>query len=249
MTDFFNYLKLEEAVSLYELKSIDDLLRMAINGEIFLYVYRKVFVKLETEVVRQLYVNKVYSFNLPMVVYQDLNHPEGFQIIKPPSGPFTLDNVVVNKAELEKSLPGEFIPTELEIALKVWAKVFSKGLTPQSPPKNQHDMVRAELGQYELEDGALERIRFVVVADKSISKVVEPTFPAHTENEQGHLHHAPLLEIADKLWKGCKALAPYKEEAGKWLGLFYKDLRTNQTESILKLTNPFPGGGRPKKGV
>ena len=157
----------------------------------------------------------------------------------------------LHRFELEQNIhvkTEEDYPPELRIAIEVWNKVFAHGLTPQNPPLSQHDMVRDALRPYKLEDG-VERIRYILVTGKSTSPVIEPTTTEYSRNEQGHPHHAPLLEIAVKLWEACKDLVPYKAGAKTWLELFHKDLKANKRDGILELTNPKPGGGRPKKGA
>ncbi len=153
--------------------------------------------------------------------------------------------------ELEQNIhvkTEEDYPPELRIATEVWDKVFAHGLTPQNPPLSQHDMVRDALRPYKLEDG-VERICYIVTVERSKSKVTEFTFPEHQRNEEGHPHHAPLLEIAIKLWEACRDLDPYKAGAKTWLEIFHKTLGVNESKAILELTNPKPKGGRPKKGA
>ena len=139
-------------------------------------------------------------------------------------------------------------PKELRIALEIWEKVFAHGLTPQDPPLSQQDIVRNALTSCRLKDDG-KRVQFIVVSDKSGSKVKESTTPHHSRNEKGHPHYAPLLEIAVKLWDACKGLSPYKAGAETWLNLFYKGLGANERKRILELTNPNPEGGRAKKGA
>ena len=126
-------------------------------------------------------------------------------------------------------------PKELQIAIKVWREVFSRGLTPQSPPLSQHNMVRDALKPYKLENSVVERIRNIIVADKSLSNVTEPTTTDHIRNEKGHPHYAPLLEIAIMLWVQQEKLDKYN-----W--------SSNEGKDIFTLLNVNPGGGRRKKG-
>ncbi len=157
---------------------------------------------------------------------------------------FAITNEEINRFEIEHSIETGY-PKELRIAVEIWREVFGDGIKPSTPPQNQHDMVRDALKPY----NSVERIRYIIVADKSTSPVTEPTTTEHTRNEQGHPHHAPLLEIAVKTWKECKGLVPYKAGAETWLKLFHEDLKGNKLKNILELTNPNPTGGRPKKGT
>ena len=141
----------------------------------------------------------------------------------------------------------EGYPPELKIAVEVWSRVFAYGLKLQSPPQNQHDMVRGELKPYNLADHTIERIRYILVGDKSKALVTESTTSDHNRNEEGHIYYSRLLEIAIKLWSECKSLNSKKKKT--WLELFYEDLGTREVTALLKLINPKPQGGRPKKSV
>ena len=143
----------------------------------------------------------------------------------------------------------EDYPRELQIALEVWRKVFSQGLTPLSPTKTQNGMVKDALIPYDLKGAVVKRIVGIVVREESVRKVVESTTTQHSRNDPDHPHHALELAVAVELWEQVKDLVPYKEKAKRWLELFHPTLKTNQTNRILELTNPNPEGGRPKKGV
>ena len=96
-------------------------------------------------------------------------------------------------------------------------------------------MVREALTPYKLEPTAVERIRGVIVTNKSTSKVTEPTHSEHDKNEPDHPHYAPLLEIAVVLWNQCKKLGRDK-------------LKSNEIKNIFTLINKKPDGGRPGEG-
>lgn len=160
---------------------------------------------------------------------------------------FAVTTEEVERFEIENSNEKNY-PKELQIALKIWRKVFSRGITPHSSPLSKHDMVRRELEPYKFKDAVVKRICYIVTTKGSNKKITEATVTEYNRNVEGHPHYAPLLEIAVKLWEECKTLKPYKTGAKKWLELFHPALKTNQTSRILELTNPNPEGGRPKKG-
>lgn len=137
-------------------------------------------------------------------------------------------------------------PKELKIAVEVWTRVFSLGITPAAPPTSAKKMVLNELEEYGLVKSQKNRIAYIINPIKRVTKILETTVADHPVNEPGHIHFSKLLAVAVDVYERCRDSGEYKQTAKSWLAENYPALGRNESIKILELTNPDPKPGRKK---
>ncbi len=244
-----NYLKLNEAATRYEFSSSDDLLKMAIEGGIKVYIFKNgSFRALNKPALEGLLYNGKYTnYLLKFVETRTRLRKEGATTVDQDNYIITLSQVLINTVEFEEALLERAYPRELKIAVDTWRKVFGLGVNPTEPPRTQKQIVKKELEDFKLESPAPDRICAVIVADKTGSKKWASIQPPHSRNEQLHPYFSEPLKIAVDLWK---TLYPKNEGRPHRIAAkaFLKNTEIGSTmeNRIIELTNPIPGGGRPK---